>query len=147
LEKPRVLNATKCISYWTIESRQIPPPELRSQIGDHFFGCDLCQTVCPWNQKVFGRELQVVKIRTLNSDQRSELEQELRLILTLSGKQLQKKFIGTPLLRAGPFGLRRNALLVAANQKLLALKPEISKHLKDEKLAELAQWTLDQLGG
>src|SRR5687768_3573487 len=51
LVAPHKLDANKCISYWTIESRAISPVEIRESIGDWLFGCDLCQTVCPWNQK------------------------------------------------------------------------------------------------
>ncbi len=54
---PRVLDASKCISYLTIESKKIPGEELRKAIGDWFFGCDICQTACPWNQKVFRNRL------------------------------------------------------------------------------------------
>lgn len=145
LEKPRLLNAQKCISYLTIESRKIPPQELREAIGDHFFGCDLCQTVCPWNQKVFGKSLEVKVRRDLNSEARISLQEELREILTLSGKKLEKKFFGSPLQRAGPFGLRRNAIIVAANQDLKELSAEISAWEKDEKLKELVEWAMTKL--
>lgn len=53
IQPDRNLLADQCISYLTIESKKTPPLKLRSKIGDWFFGCDLCQTVCPWNQKVF----------------------------------------------------------------------------------------------
>ncbi len=149
LEKPKVLNANKCISYWTIESRKIPPIELRSQIGDWFFGCDLCQTICPWNQKVFKSKLSI-SLNTdlflkLDAEESLQLESELRLILTSSGKALQKMFAITPLQRSGSFGLRRNALIVIANRKILSLESEVKKFLQDPKLGELAQWTLQKL--
>ncbi len=48
----RELDANKCISYWNIESRDIAKPDLRARFSDRFFGCDICQDVCPWNQKV-----------------------------------------------------------------------------------------------
>ncbi len=148
LESPRVLNANKCISYLTIESKSSPPPELRKHIGDWFFGCDLCQTVCPWNEKAFRAKpltLDTSKMQTHSPEQRQLMITELKEILSLSGKKLQKKFQHSPLLRAGPFGLRRNAMIVAANQKLIDLHPEISRHLQDERLAELSRWCLDQL--
>lgn len=145
LESPRLLNAEKCISYLTIESRESPPLPLRKSIGDHFFGCDLCQTICPWNQKVFGKALEIQPRRELSLDDREALILELREILTLSGKKLQKLFAETALMRAGPFGLRRNALIVAANQGLTELMGEISSLQSHSQLGELAGWARAQL--
>jgi epoxyqueuosine reductase len=130
LEEPRVLNANKCISYWTIESRRIPPLELRPQMGDWFFGCDLCQTVCPWNEKVFKGQLNTSQMLECSEEQTTALIEELRLILTLSGKKLSKLFALTPLDRAGSFGLRRNALIVIGNRKLYQLKDEVAALIK-----------------
>ncbi len=134
LVKPKVLDATKCISYWTIESKQIPPQELREKFGDWFFGCDICQTVCPWNVKAHGPEAM--------SDRAPDpvtLVSELRVILSSSNRELQRKFAGTPLSRARGFGLKRNALIIAGNARLKELLPEVEALLEDEKLGGLAQ--------
>ena len=48
---PRRLDARRCISYHTIESRKELPPEQKDRFGDWIFGCDICQEVCPWNRK------------------------------------------------------------------------------------------------
>jgi epoxyqueuosine reductase len=143
LKSPKFMDAGKCISYLTIESREVPPLEIRSQIGDWFFGCDLCQTVCPWNQKVFKSEIKAQAVVQKTSSDRDELLSELRFVLTSSGKALTKFFAGTPLMRAGPFGLKRNALIVAGNLKLRELEPEVRALESHEKLGELANWTLN----
>jgi epoxyqueuosine reductase len=148
LESPRVLNAGKCISYLTIESKQVAPVELRKKIGDWFFGCDLCQTVCPWNERAFREKsvtLSTVKQQHLSPAERQNLVTELREILTLSGKRLQRQFHHSPLSRAGPFGLRRNALVVVANQNLTELRSEVAHFQQDSRLGELSQWCLQQL--
>jgi epoxyqueuosine reductase len=143
LNEKKELDARKCISYWTIESRRVPPPSLRENFGDHFFGCDLCQTICPWNQKAHGKNLLIDLHR--QSANHSALTEELRFFLTASGKQIQKKITGTPLLRAGPFGLRRNALVVIGNLQLEELTTEVRAFLQDPKLGELADWCLQKI--
>jgi len=139
IEAPRVLNATKCISFWTIEARSVPPLELRKGIGSHFFGCDICQSVCPWNEKIFG------KTPASAQPQNQELEDSLRLILTSSNRQLEKIFKSSPLLRSRPFGLRRNALVVIGNLKISSLKAAVDAQKKYPDLIELADWCLLEL--
>ncbi|MGE5087230.1 MAG: tRNA epoxyqueuosine(34) reductase QueG [Bacillota bacterium] len=145
LVEPKKMDARKCISYLTIESRQIPDEDLREKIGDWFFGCDLCQTVCPWNQKVFKGQLTIEKNLNLSQEKENALEEELRYILASSGKKLTKDFLGTPLARAGSFGLKRNAIIVATNRKLKNLTPEIQALTDHDKLGELAKWSLARL--
>lgn len=150
LVEPRKMDARKCISYMTIESRQIPPENLRTKIGDWFFGCDLCQTVCPWNQKVFKGQLSIDKnstlpVATLSETENKNLIEDLRYILASSGKKISKDFHGTPLARAGSFGLKRNALIVIGNRKIMVLQDEVQALMNHDKLGELAQWTWTQL--
>ena len=154
---PRTLKADQCISYLTIESKTIPPVEYRKQIGDWFFGCDLCQTVCPWNQKVF-RKKNIAKTEQISTsnmlqikpESRSDLITYFHFLLSASHKQIQKFHYGSPLSRAGAKGLKRNALIVIANQNLTELQPSVEnimlgQNTTTEELKELALWTLDQL--
>ncbi len=150
--EPKVIKADQCISYLTIESKTTPPLEMRSQINDWFFGCDLCQTVCPWNEKVF-RAKQIPKTHLTSTQPLLDMDpieyallvDFFKMILTNSNKGLQKHFHGTALHRAGGFGLKRNALIVIANRKMSELAFEVRSFLKDPKLSELAAWTLQQL--
>ncbi|MFN7727790.1 MAG: tRNA epoxyqueuosine(34) reductase QueG [Bdellovibrio sp.] len=137
---PRKLDATKCISYWTIESKSVAPEPLRSQIGAHFFGCDICQDVCPWNEKA----LRLKPKSDAIIDPETQ-EEELRFFLTASNRDIERRLGPSPVLRARPRGLRRNALIVVGNLKLQALAPEVQQWVQDEDLGELATWTLKKL--
>lgn len=138
--EPRKLDARKCISYLTIESKNIPEKELRFKVGAHYFGCDICQTVCPWNQKVFGTELS-----SKNKPDIHNTEQELRDILESSHSQIEKRYRGTALSRTPPWAHKRNALMVIANLKLTSLKPYVANLMSHEKLGDLARWTIENL--
>ena len=141
IKDPMLLDSNLCISYLTIEAKGVANTQLRPLIGSHFFGCDICQDVCPWNQK-HHKDL-------LNSCQelapRSKTIQELKEVLSTSNNGLMRLVRGTPLERAGAIGLKRNALIVIANQKLTELEPTVKIYVNHERLGELALWTLDQL--
>ncbi len=147
---PKTLKADLCISYLTIESKTAPPEELRKKMGDWFFGCDICQTVCPWNEKVFrakeltGTETDTAPLLNLGTAERAALVAYFRFLLTASHRQIQKHHFGSPLLRAGAKGLKRNALIVIANKNLTELRAEVRK-TETEGLRELAAWTLAAL--
>jgi len=150
LDHHRKLDARKCISYWTIESKQIPPLNLREKIGDWFFGCDICQLVCPWNQKRFGEELKKHLPEPFKELEKATISQELlikelREILEASNKSLERRFWGTPLHRARGWRLKRNALLVAGNMRLQPLEKDIMKWQGDPRLGELAHWALSKI--
>lgn len=139
----RTIDSKKCISYWTIESKQNPPLDLAARFKGHFFGCDICQTVCPWNQKVIKNSALFQRSQIEPSNE--ELEKDLRSVLTSSGKQLLKKLETTPLVRSGARGLKRNALIVIANLKISNLKNEVEMYLNHPELAPIAEWCLSEL--
>lgn len=104
-----LLDARRCISYLTIEYKGSVPPDLQSGIGDWLFGCDVCQEVCPWNNKALpgtGSELQPQE--WLSALDAAEL-------LSLSEQELRRRFKGTALTRARRRGLLRNAAIVLGN--------------------------------
>ena len=112
---------------------------LEKKIGDWYFGCDICQTVCPWNIKVFG------KLKEPHF-KKEDIIIELKEILTLSNKNLRKKFQHTPLNRTSPNGHRRNAIIVAVNKKLTSLRNEVSRFQEHPYFKELVQWALQKIG-
>ena len=146
--EPYVLDATRCISYTTIEAKGPIPKALRSGHGDHVFGCDLCQTVCPWNQS---------RPRTPPSDplglrsrlrKRSDWEAPpLAWILQLDAEAFQVATRGTALRRTGWRGLIRNALVAAGNAADPALIDSVEPLTRcgDPMLEEHADWALDRL--
>ncbi len=137
----RSLDARKCISYLTIESKSVAPLDLRSKIGDWLFGCDLCQTVCPWNLKFFKNEIAFEN----KEKSREDLVCDLKFIFSSSNKQLTKAFRDSSLSRASGNKLKRNALIVVGNKKLIELKELVISYQTNAYFSELCEWTLKQL--
>lgn len=113
--EPRVLDATRCISYLTIEAKEEIPPEFREQIGELIYGCDICQDVCPWNEK-FARKLPVgspfaAREFIAGKDSRT-LAREL---VAMTQEEFGERFRGSPMKRAKLRGLKRNAVAVLEN--------------------------------
>lgn len=149
LVEPYKLDATKCISYWTIESKKIAPKPIRKKMGDWLFGCDICQSVCPWNEKAFGKEMMLPEQAEVKNSVEGKIPegliQELGFILQSSSKKLEKLSFGTPLSRPRGSGLKRNALIVIGNLRIKELSPDIEPYLSHPKLGELAQWAMSQI--
>lgn len=145
----RTLDAKRCISYWTIESKQIAPLQLSQHFNDWLFGCDICQTVCPWNEKSHGKDL----MKALSKERMSQSEasiDELRWILLASPEQFKERFQFSPILRSKHHGLKRNALYVIENLRLRELRAEVSllceaEGKMDMKLNDLARRVLNKL--
>ena len=104
----RTLDASRCISYLTIELRGDIPADLRPLIGDRVFGCDVCQEVCPWNR--FARRTREPAFAARH------VALDLREMETMSQAMFRARFDHSALRRAKRQGLARNAALVAANQ-------------------------------
>lgn len=147
----RTLDARLCLSYWTIESKSLPPEHLLEKFDDQFFGCDICQTVCPWNQKplhnLFYNHPAITQIKNtrINPIDGQSLITELRFILSSSEHELKNKIKHSALERSGPFGLKRNAIIVSTNLKLYELKDEILAHAEHPKLKSLVEWSTNKL--
>lgn len=122
---PHLLDATKCISYLTIELRGAVPHELRAGLGSWLFGCDVCQDVCPWNRKpAITNEPAFAPVP--ESD-----PVDLQELFALDDDAFRRRFRHTPLWRAKRRGILRNAAYVLGNQGQAASVPALRRGLDD----------------
>lgn len=111
---PHVMDATRCISYLTIEHRSDIAPELRPLIGDMLYGCDVCQDVCPWNVK-FSEELKEPSFAPREAVAGKIARTLARDLLQMTQEEFSAAFKGSPMKRAKLRGLKRNAAVVLGN--------------------------------
>lgn len=145
LREPYTLDASRCISYLTIEHREEIPPELRSRMGDWIFGCDICQIVCPWNKP--GKESPSI----LEALQPREELSDINLLeeIGLSQQAFRARFKGSPIKRTKRRGYLRNVAIALGNRGEKDAVPALEKALGDEELMvrEAAQWALGEIRG
>ncbi|MBI2408679.1 MAG: tRNA epoxyqueuosine(34) reductase QueG [Gemmatimonadetes bacterium] len=104
---PHVVDARRCISYLTIELKGDHTDEQAVMVGDHLFGCDICQEVCPWNVK-FSRDASEPAFAP-----RPELtEPDIRSFGSMDDAAFKARYGDTPLARAKRAGMQRNAAAV-----------------------------------
>lgn len=141
---PRQLDVRRCISYWTMENRGTIPEEIRPQIGDWIFGCDICQEVCPYTglrKKTKWKEL-------LPQSGAGPYVSLLEVMSIKTDEEFGKKFSGMPILRAKRAGLVRNACIVAANQKFedaIPLLKNLAESDSEPVIRSHALWSLNQI--
>jgi len=135
---PRELDATRCISYLTIEKRGTIPEELRPGMGNHVFGCDICQDVCPWNRKAPASRAQEFE------PQPERFHPALTWLASMSEDGFRNAFRGSPIRRAKRSGLRRNAVVAMGNSGERGFVPLLKQlaHDPDQVVAEHAEWAL-----
>jgi len=114
LVEPHVLDSTKCISYLTIELKGAIPLELRERIGALVYGCDVCQEVCPWNEK-FALPLREEAFKPRPAIAGKDAQTLARDLLAMSDEEFRVAFKNSPMKRAKLAGLKRNAAVVLAN--------------------------------
>jgi epoxyqueuosine reductase len=143
-----VLDATRCISYTTIEARGAIPEGLREAHGDWGFGCDVCQEVCPWNQRERRRVPDdPIGLRRAIAPRPEWRSPSVAWVLGLDREAWQAATRRTALRRTRYQGLLRNALVVAGNSGDRSLVPLVRRHAEgdDALLAEHARWALARL--
>ena len=138
---PYQLDARLCISYLTIEKRGSIPEDLRSGMGRHVFGCDICQDVCPWNRKAPSTGAAEF------SPRENLVNPALEWLAQMSAEEFQEAFRGSPIRRAKRSGTRRNAVIAmgnSGNPKFLPLLKDLGND-EDECIAASALWAAAKL--
>jgi epoxyqueuosine reductase len=168
--QPYVLDASRCISYLTIEHRGEISPDLRRGLGDWLFGCDVCQDVCPWNYHA-SRQSEASRVvpdpdnveASGSGTTRLATENELASrvfaplrdsnpldlipLFDLTEADFRARFRHTPLWRPHRRGLLRNAAIVLGNQRALASLPALHRGLADDEplVREACAWAIAQM--
>ncbi len=138
---PYRLDATRCISYLTIEHRGPIPHALRPLIGNRIYGCDDCLAVCPWNR--FAAVAREAKLRA-----RPELTApRLAELAALDQAGFRLAFAGSPIKRIGWARFLRNVMIAIGNSGAAALVPAAARlaGAEDPVLAEAARWAVGRL--
>jgi epoxyqueuosine reductase len=149
--EPYVLDATRCLSYTTIELRGAIPEPLRARHGAWVFGCDVCQDVCPWNARAERRPAATSEASAALQQHfapRPELARAtLAWLLSLDEDAFRGATRRSAIRRTKHRGLLRNALVAAGNSRDPALRDAIARHAAstDPLVAEHARWALAQL--
>lgn len=137
----RRLDATRCISYLTIEKKGAVDPELRPLLGRQVFGCDICQDVCPWNRRA------PVAVSPAMPPRAGLINPELDSLASLDGHSFNLWFRGSPLERTRRKRLLRNVAYAMGNTRDPRFRPRLTQLAAepDPSLSEAAQWALAQL--
>jgi len=134
----RTLDSNRCISYLTIEHKNEIPENLREQIGNWIFGCDICQQVCPWNrfsQPADSAFEAKIPLPVLTSD------------LILSTSEFNQRFKKSPIKRTKRRGYARNISIAIGNHKNKKDIPLLEKAIQDSEplIQTHAKWALEKI--
>jgi epoxyqueuosine reductase len=141
LLEPYVLDARRCIAYLTIELKGAIPEALRPQMGQHVFGCDICQDVCPWNRKRhFTTEPGL-------QPQPAQVHPSLAELAQLTPAAFKHRFRATALERTRRRGVLRNVCVAMGNSGNADFIPLLETLCEDDEelIREHAAWALAQL--
>jgi epoxyqueuosine reductase len=138
---PYRLDATRCISYLTIEHKGPIPRELRPLMGNRIYGCDDCLAVCPWNKFAQqGREAKLAARENLRAPRLAELAR-------LDDAKFRALFSKSPVKRSGRNRFVRNVLIAIGNSGDATLAPDAERLLDDASpiVRGAAVWALSRL--
>jgi epoxyqueuosine reductase len=143
---PRLLDATRCISYLTIELKGAIPEDLRPQMGDHIYGCDICQDVCPYNIK-FAQELKEPAFVPRAIIGERDARSLAREVLEMDDEAFRAAFSRSPVKRTKRRGLARNAAVVLGNIGDERDVPALvrASHDHDPLVGQHAAWAREQI--
>jgi epoxyqueuosine reductase len=134
------VDARRCIPYFTIELHGSVPEEMRGALGQHVFGCDICQDVCPWN-----REAPVASEAAFEACHFAPPLEELGAISETEFREIFRK---SPIQRTKYAGFLRNVAIAMGNsgqEKFREPLEELAR-FPNEMVAEHARWGLGRLG-
>jgi epoxyqueuosine reductase len=143
--RPFVLDPRKCVAYLTIELRGPIPEDLRPAVGEHLFGCDDCQTVCPFNGGSRPRDPETT--RTFEPLPMWSEMTEARL-LALDDAGWDEVALGSPVKRAELEGMARNAAIVLGNAgdpSSRVILAQAAREHPSEVVRDAARWALARL--
>ncbi len=133
------IDARRCIPYFTIELRGSVPEEMRAGIGQHVFGCDICQDVCPWNRRAPVADEPAFEPR--------HFAPPLDDLAGLSEAEFREMFRASPIQRAKYAGFLRNVAIAMGNSRQEKFREPLERmaDFPDEVVAEHARWALQRL--
>jgi epoxyqueuosine reductase len=133
------MDASRCISYLTIEKRGSIPEPLRAQMGRQVFGCDICQDVCPWNGRAPVAQEPAFEPR--------HFAPPLEDLASLTEDEFRVMFHASPIQRTKYAGFLRNIAIAMGNSKLEKFREPLEKlaAFPTPLVAEHARWALEQL--
>jgi epoxyqueuosine reductase len=144
--RPFVLDPRRCIAYLTIELRGAVPEPQRAGIGEHLFGCDDCQTVCPFNAGSRSRDAKSTETFEPLPFWTGMTEEAL---LGIDEATWNEQALGSPVKRAELAGIARNAATVLGNRGDPASRAALERAARDhpiDSVRETARWALERLG-
>jgi epoxyqueuosine reductase len=128
IQPDRTIDARRCISYLSIEHKGSIPRDLRPLMGNWIFGCDICQNVCPWNQRVDNIDVMPEFLPENNSSSTPDLFK----LLAVQPAEFSKTYRLSPIKRCKRVGLLRNAAVALGNSQSPAAVPVLENILKTE---------------